>query len=153
MYEKCSRSHSDRIQSSEAQILQKLNELQLEFQEGKRAAPAFSLVTVETLDKEETWHNIIKELQTKDLDTRSISTNQGYIRGWIDQVLLVDEDADTGKYFRMNIHHLKPSVKVLLNHLDVSYDALTGRQRPTWRKHRISRELSQEACFILLKAD
>ncbi|KAL8794104.1 MAG: hypothetical protein Q9195_003289 [Heterodermia aff. obscurata] len=90
-----SRSHSDRMQSSEAKILQKLNELRLEFQDGKRAAPAFSLVTVKNLDKEETWHDIVKELQTKDLDTSSISTNQGYIRNWIDQVMLADEDVDT----------------------------------------------------------
>ena len=99
MYETCSRSHSGHIQSSEAKILQKLNELQLEFQEGKRAAPAFSLVTVENLDREDAWQNIAKELETKDLDTQSISTNQGYIRNWIDQVMLDDEDVDAGKSF------------------------------------------------------
>lgn len=113
LHEICSRSHNDRIQCSEAKILQKLNELQLEFQEGKRAAPAFSLVTVENLDKEETWQDIVKELQTKDLDTKSISTNQGYIRNWIDQVMLADEDVDAGKSLRIQIHRLIPSFKVL----------------------------------------
>ena len=114
MNEKCSRSHSDRTQSSEAKILQKLNELQLEFQEGKRAAPAFSLVTVENLDREDTWQNIVKELQTKDLDTISISTNQGYIRHWMDRVILADEGVDAGKCFRIHIHVLKSSIKVFL---------------------------------------
>ena len=70
-------------------------------------------MTVENLDKEETWQDIVKELQTKDLDTKSISTNQGYIRNWIDQVMLADEDVDAGKSLRIQIHRLIPSFKVL----------------------------------------
>ena len=109
-----SHSHGDRIRSSEARILQKLNELQLEFQEGKRAAPAFSLVTVETLDQEETWQNIVTELQTKDIDTQAISTNQGYIRNWIDQVILADDDASAGKFFRACTQPFGSSCEIIL---------------------------------------
>ena len=68
-----------------------MNELQVEFEEGKREAPAFSLVTMEDLNKEETWQSIAYELENTELDPDSISSNQAFIRSWIDQVILVED--------------------------------------------------------------
>lgn len=98
----CSSSQSRELQKSEARILQKLNELQLEFQEGRRAAPAFSCVTQDSLDKEETWKNISLELQSAELGVDTISANQAYIRSWIDQVMLDDEEDKAGKLLYPN---------------------------------------------------
>ncbi|KAL8818114.1 MAG: hypothetical protein Q9191_008010 [Dirinaria sp. TL-2023a] len=87
-----SSSHGERIEASEARVLQKLNELQLEFQQGKRAAPAFSLVTVENVGQEETWKSITTELENTELEAGTISSNQRFIRSWIDEVFLADVD-------------------------------------------------------------
>ena len=101
-----SSSHNERTELSEARILQseatilhKLNELQLDFQEGKRAAPAFSHVTLENFKEEETWQDITKELQSTDIDDEHISTNQGLIQSWVSQVVLADVDEEIGKCF------------------------------------------------------
>ena len=94
-----------------------MNELQLQYQEGKRAAPAFSLVTVENLDTEETWQGISKELESTNLEVESISTNQGFIRAWIDQVMLADVDEKTGKCLH-SLLALYQSLFVLRNALD-----------------------------------
>ena len=81
----------------QARILHKMNELQLEFQEGKRAAPAFSHVTPENLNEEETWQGITKELQNTDLDNEYLSSNQEFIRSWVSQVALADVYEEIGK--------------------------------------------------------
>ena len=88
-----------RILQSQATILHALNGLQLEFQEGKRAVSAFSLVTLENLDEEETLEGITKELQSTDLDNEQISANEGFIRSWVSQVVLADADEEIGKCF------------------------------------------------------
>ena len=72
--------HGEHIKSSEAKILQKLNELQLEFQEGKRVAPAFSLVTAEDLDNNETWQHISKKLKTTKLKSETVVSNREFRR-------------------------------------------------------------------------
>ena len=101
-----SSSHIERTELSEARILQsqatilhKLNELQLEGQEGTREAPALSLVTLENFNEEETWEGITKELQSTDLDNEHINSNQEFIRSWVSQVMLADVDEERGKCF------------------------------------------------------
>ena len=73
--------------------------MQLDFQAGKRAAPAFSLVTPENFNEEETWEGITRELRNTDLDDENISSNEAFIRSWVSQVVLADVDEEIGKYF------------------------------------------------------
>ena len=70
--------------------------MQVDFQEGKRVAPAFSLVTIENLDKADTWQDISRELRASGLDDKSVGSNQDFIRSWIGQVILSDVDEETG---------------------------------------------------------
>ena len=91
--------HGDRIGASEATILQKLNEMQLDFQEGKRAAPAFSLVTIENVNQEETWQSISIELESVGLGAEYLSSNRDFICSWIDEVMLADIDEGLGICF------------------------------------------------------
>lgn len=86
-----------RILESQALILHNLSKLQLEFEEGKRRVPAFSSVTVENIEEEDTWQGIAQELESTDIGVEFIKSNQGFIRSWIDQVVLADVCEDYGK--------------------------------------------------------
>ena len=73
-------------------MLEKLNIIHQEFYEGKRAAPAFSQVTADQLNRadEEAWKNITIDLKDAGIDTGSISSARPFIRNWIDNVILED---------------------------------------------------------------
>src|SRR5436305_2252316 len=85
-------SSEGRTAIAEAKILEMLNIIYQEFQDGKRAMPAFSRVTVQDLDRndEETWREITTDLEDVGVDAKSISSNHDLIRHWIDQVVLDD---------------------------------------------------------------
>ena len=75
--------------------------MQLEFQEGKRAAPAFSLITPGNINQEKTWQNVSAELESVGLGAQSLSSNQDFICSWIDKVMLADVDEGIGKYLEL----------------------------------------------------
>ncbi|KAL8652904.1 MAG: hypothetical protein Q9226_004067 [Calogaya cf. arnoldii] len=82
-------SNNDRIRTTEARILQRLNEMQLDFEEGRREVPAFSSITIRTVS-EDTMRTVTGELESTGISSESISSSQAFIRSWIDQVVLAE---------------------------------------------------------------
>ena len=74
--------------------------LQIEFQEGKRSAPAFSQVTAEDPDSQAILQDVYNEIaEDTYISAESIASNQSFIRSWIEEVALADMHEDDGKCF------------------------------------------------------
>jgi hypothetical protein len=87
---------------SQARILAALNVINYGYQSGKRTAPAFSQAVTERadLDKQETWKEIVQDLNDEGIDKESLDAQEPFIKSWIDEVILADEgyfsDQDSG---------------------------------------------------------
>jgi hypothetical protein len=129
-----SRSSSEgRTASAEANILEKLNIIYQEFQDGKRAVPAFSRVTVQDLDRddEETWKAITTDLEDVGVDTKSISANHNLIRHWIDQVILEDTAENEYPSENLGINSQSSSRAASIGHPDESERVIGHATRGT----------------------
>jgi hypothetical protein len=78
---------------SQARILAALNVINYSYQSGKRTVPAFSQAVTERadLDKQETWKEIVQDLNDEGIDKESLDAQEPFIKSWIDEVILADE--------------------------------------------------------------
>jgi hypothetical protein len=78
---------------SQARILEVLNEINYGYHSGKRTAPAFSQAVTERadLDKQETWKEIVRDLNNEGIDKKSLASQETFIKSWIDEVIIADE--------------------------------------------------------------
>jgi hypothetical protein len=78
---------------SQARILAALNVINYGYHSGKRTAPAFSQAVTERadLDKQETWKEIVQDLNDEGIDKESLASQETFIKSWIDDVIIADE--------------------------------------------------------------
>ncbi|KAI9686627.1 MAG: hypothetical protein M1822_003638 [Bathelium mastoideum] len=85
-------AQSDFQRRHEAELLEALNRIHLDFEQGTRKTTAMSQVTLEELNGEENkaWKEIAAELEGEGVSPDSIQTNRAFVRSWIDKVIMDD---------------------------------------------------------------
>lgn len=78
-------------------MLNTLNVINYRYHTGKRAAPAFTQASAADLDKDASWKEINEDLQKEGLDEQSIEKEQPFIRKWIDDVILAEDNIQAGE--------------------------------------------------------
>ena len=78
-------------------MLNTLNIINYRYNTGKRSAPAFTQATAADLDKDASWKGINDDLEKEGLDEQSIAIEQPFIRKWIDDVILAEDNVQTGE--------------------------------------------------------
>lgn len=96
-------SSADRASKDQAQILEALNEIHRDHQNGLIAEPALSRVTVDDLyeSNEDTWSGLAEDLSRKNVSRVTLDQNVPFVREWIEQVILaqvIEENAVAEDY-------------------------------------------------------
>ena len=73
---------------SEAKVLQALNVIRDDYNQGRRPAPAFTQVTSDQRGRldDQAWDGIKNDLEDAGIDAESISGSHALIRHWLDYV-------------------------------------------------------------------
>ncbi|KAF3919660.1 hypothetical protein ABW20_dc0105354 [Dactylellina cionopaga] len=79
----------------QAKLLDVMNKLHFEYQNGHRPAPVFSQVTAKRLGKRSTWQSIATEMISEGggIDATMVTANQAFIKEWI-KMVIIDEDEE-----------------------------------------------------------
>ncbi|KIW26224.1 uncharacterized protein PV07_09337 [Cladophialophora immunda] len=75
--------------AGQAQILETMNIIKQEYEEGTRQRPAYSQVQPKDLAKDNSaaWEEITSELEAAGVERKSTALNESFIRAWIDEVV------------------------------------------------------------------
>ncbi|KAI9708000.1 MAG: hypothetical protein M1820_004419 [Bogoriella megaspora] len=79
-------------QRNEAALLEALNRIHRDFEQGARATTAISQATLERLkdDENQAWESIAAEIQREGVSLEALKSNRTFIQNWIDKVILED---------------------------------------------------------------
>ena len=82
---------------AEAQVLEKLNAIYQELQDGRRIVSCFTHVTVDDLNRNDqnAWHEVTKDLEDAGAHTHSITSSHMLIKDWIENVTGDPEGQDS----------------------------------------------------------
>ena len=87
----------DQQVKSQARILAALNVINYGYHSGKRTAPAYSQAQTERdLDNQEIWKDIVQDLKDEGIDKESLSSQEPFIKSWIEDVIVADEGYVSG---------------------------------------------------------
>lgn len=96
------KSNASQQRRDKAQLLEALNQIHRDFENGIRSTTAFSSMAIQELrndDDDDVWNEVSAEIGSEGVEASSIDENRAFISNWLDRVIL-EEAREEDNYCR-----------------------------------------------------